>query len=125
MTRGIGLGLFVAIALCVAGCNGTHGDLFGGHASGAQRSAPELMVQYGCPTCHVIPRVPGAVGKVGPPLIALSQRSYVAGELPNTPENLEHWIMHPQHYEPGNAMPEMGVSQQDARTIAEFLDSQR
>jgi len=48
----------------------------------------------------------------------------VAGSLPNTPENLEHWIMHPQHYQPGTAMPEMGVSEQDAHRIAAFLDSQ-
>jgi cytochrome c2 len=124
MTRRIGFIVCVAAALSIAGCNATQGDLFGGQASGAQRSVPELMVQYGCPTCHVIPHVPGAVGKVGPPLMAISRRSYLAGVLPNTPENLERWIMHPQHYEPGNAMPEMGVSQQDAHLIAEFLDSQ-
>jgi cytochrome c2 len=82
------------------------------------------MFQYGCPTCHVIPHVPGAIGKGGPSLDSVSQRSYLAGSLPNTPENLEHWIMHPQHYQPGTAMPEMGVSEQDAHRIAVFLNSQ-
>jgi cytochrome c2 len=125
MTRGIALIVCVAAALFLAGCKGTRGDLWGAQASGAQRSAPELMQQYGCPTCHVIPHVPGAVGQVGPPLTAISQRSYLAGVLPNTPESLERWIMHPQHYEPGTAMPEMRVSQEDAHTIAEFLNSQR
>jgi cytochrome c len=47
--------------------------------AGSERSAPNLMIQYGCPTCHVVPNVPGAVGKVGPSLASLSQRSYLAG----------------------------------------------
>jgi cytochrome c len=91
--------------------------------AGSERSAPNLMIQYGCPTCHVVPNVPGAVGKVGPSLASLSQRSYLAGSLPNTPENLVQWIMHPQHFRPGTAMPEMGVNDPDARRIANFLET--
>jgi cytochrome c2 len=83
------------------------------------------MIQYGCPTCHVIPGVPGAVGKVGPSLDSLAQRSYVAGVLPNSPENLEHWIMHPQSVHPGTAMPEMGVTEADAERIAAFFQTER
>lgn len=85
-------------------------------------STAELMIHYGCPTCHVIPNVPGAIGKVGPSLEALAQRSYVAGVLPNTPANLEQWVMHPQTFQPGVAMPEMGVSREEARRIAGFLE---
>ena len=88
-----------------------------------QSSATDLMIHYGCPTCHVIPGVPGAVGKVGPSLAALPQRSYLAGVLPNTPANLEQWVMHPQKFQPGIAMPEMGVSPADARQIAAFLET--
>jgi cytochrome c len=91
--------------------------------AGSQRSAPDLMIQYGCPTCHVVPNVSGAVGKVGPSLASLSQRSYLAGSLPNTPENLVQWIMHPQHFRPGTAMPEMGVNDAEARRIARFLEA--
>ena len=113
-----------ASALTLAGCS----KHLVGHAaerSGAERSAPELMVQYGCPACHVIPHVPGAVGQVGPSLAGLAQRSYIAGTLPNTPENRVSWIMHPQHVRPGTAMPEMGVSEQDARRIQIFLEMAR
>jgi cytochrome c len=91
----------------------------------AHSSATKLMIHYGCPTCHVIPGVPGADGKVGPSLASLAQRSYIAGVLPNTPENLEQWVMHPQKFQPGIAMPEMGVSQEDAYRIATFLDERR
>ena len=72
---------------------GARGRGFSSESAGAtQASASDLMIQYGCPTCHVIPHVPGAVGKVGPSLEGLSQRSYVAGTLQNTPENLIHWL---------------------------------
>jgi cytochrome c len=102
--------------------SGCHREL--AHQPAAQ-SATDLMIQYGCPTCHVIPHVPGAIGKVGPPLNDLAQRSYLAGSLPNSPENLKLWIMHPQHFEPGTAMPEMGVSSSDAQTIAAYLQNAR
>ena len=86
-------------------------------------SAPELMIRYGCPTCHVIPHVPGAVGKVGPSLLDLNQRSYLGGALQNTPQNLQAWIMHPQHFHPGTAMPEMGVTSHDADVLTRFLET--
>ncbi len=88
----------------------------------ARSNAADLMIHYGCPTCHVIPGVPGAVGEVGPSLAALPQRSYLAGVLPNTPANLEQWVMHPQKFQPGVAMPEMSVSPADARQITAFLE---
>ncbi len=88
-------------------------------------TASNLMIQYGCPTCHVIPGVPGAVGKVGPSLRSVAQRSYLAGTLQNTRTDMEHWIMHPQSIHPGTAMPEMGVTTADAQTIADFLQSER
>ena len=88
-------------------------------------SVPIHMIQYGCPTCHVIPGVPGAVGKVGPDLDDLGQRSYLAGVIPNTPANLQQWIMHPQHFRPGTAMPEMNVSAQDAAEFAAWLEPAR
>jgi cytochrome c len=90
-----------------------------------ERQATDMIVQYGCQTCHVIPGVPGAVGKVGPSLDTLNQRSYLAGTMSNTPETLQRWIMHPQSIHPGTAMPEMGVTQDDAKVIAAYLDNNK
>jgi cytochrome c2 len=95
-------------------------------ASTQTNSVPkDSMIHYGCPTCHVIPGVPGAVGRVGPSLYQLPNRSFLAGKLPNTRANLELWISHPQKYEPGTAMPEMGVTPDDARQIAAYLETVR
>jgi cytochrome c2 len=76
---------------------------------------------YGCGSCHVVPGVSGANGKVGPPLTDFGQRSYVAGLLPNNADNLQHWIRDPQQVLPGNAMPDLGVTQVDAQDIAAYL----
>jgi cytochrome c oxidase assembly factor CtaG/cytochrome c2 len=86
----------------------------------AQRGA-QLIDQYGCGACHTIPGIRGADGVVGPPLTHWSQRSYIAGLMPNDPDNLAMWISHPQHVLPGVGMPEMGVSEQDARYISAYL----
>lgn len=85
--------------------------------------APKAIQTYGCGTCHKIPGVTGADGTVGPALRDLSKRSLLAGKLPNTPENLIMWIQHPQMVRPGSDMPEMGVSDTDARNIAAYLYS--
>ena len=77
--------------------------------------------KYGCNTCHEISGVPGARGLIGPRLDGIGQRYYIAGELPNTPDNLMFWIEHPRQVEPHTAMPEMGVSEQDGRDIAAYL----
>ncbi len=65
--------------------------------------------RYGCGTCHVIPGVPGAAATVGPPLDKLGDRSYLAGQLANTPDNLLRWIRDPRSINPKTAMPDMGV----------------
>lgn len=81
----------------------------------------EQIVAYGCGSCHVVPGIAGANGMVGPPLTSWSQRRIIAGEVPNTPANLVYWITVPQSIEPGVAMPNLGVSDGQARDIAAYL----
>lgn len=81
----------------------------------------QLIARYGCGSCHTIPGVPGANSMAGPPLDRFYERSYIAGRLPNTEENLRKWIQDPQQIEPGTAMPNLGVTQDDARDIAAYL----
>jgi len=82
---------------------------------------PQRITQFGCAACHTIPGIKGAKGNIGPPLIRFGDRTYVAGMLRNTPPNLVRWIREPQAVVPGNAMPNMGVSEADARDIAAYL----
>jgi cytochrome c1 len=76
-----------------------------------------------CGSCHVVPEVAGADSLAGPPLTAFGDRKYIAGLLPNTPDNLALWIAHPQRIAPGNAMPDMGLSEHQAHDIAAYLES--
>ena len=79
--------------------------------------------QYGCATCHRIPGVVGADTPVGPPLAHLARRSFIAGAVPNSPERLIEWIRGPQTVHPGSAMPDLGVTERDARDMAAYLQS--
>jgi mono/diheme cytochrome c family protein len=85
------------------------------------RRGKRALEQYACATCHEIPGVTGATVPVGPSLRRLALRSYLAGVLPNTSENLIRWLRAPQSVKPGTAMPELGVSERDARDMAAFL----
>jgi len=80
-----------------------------------------LLHEHGCGACHTVPGVRGAVGKVGPPLDRLKEQVYIAGVLANTPPNLTFWIQNPQEADPRTAMPDLNVSEQDARDIAAYL----
>lgn len=88
---------------------------------GNARTGRDDIRKYGCYACHTIDGVPGAHGLVGPPLDGIGNREFIAGELPNTPENIMRWIQHPRQVEPHTVMPEMGVTEQDSRDIAAYL----
>jgi cytochrome c1 len=51
----------------------------------------------------------------------VSEQVYVAGVLANTPENLAFWIANPKAADPRTAMPDLGVSETEARDMAAFL----
>ncbi len=88
---------------------------------GDARAGKDAIRHYGCQGCHEIPGMSGPRGLVGPPLTHWANRVYVAGQLPNTPHNLMHWIQHPHDVHPHTAMPEMGVTEKDSRDIAAYL----
>ena len=83
------------------------------------------LTSYGCVACHTIPGVQGSNSLTAPPLIGISERSYLAGMVENTPDNLRLWIQHPRKINPHTAMPEQGVTDQDASDIAAYLYTTR
>jgi cytochrome c2 len=91
------------------------------NASGNPERGMDLIKQYGCGGCHLIPGIVDATGNVGPPLLHVGTRAYIAGFFSNSPENMASWIQDPQKALPGNAMPRTGVTAQDSRDITAFL----
>jgi cytochrome c len=77
--------------------------------------------RYGCNACHTIPGIPGAYATVGPPLTQIAGRSYIAGVIRNTPENMIQWIQNPLAIDSKTAMPHLRVSEPNARDIASYL----
>jgi cytochrome c2 len=107
-----------------AACNGAHdaeareaAEITGGDPA----RGPAIMRKYGCQSCHTVPGVIGADGLVGPPLAGIASRSYIAGVLPNTPDNMVRWIEDPKAVDSLTAMPNTGVTPADARHIAAYL----
>jgi cytochrome c len=81
----------------------------------------QAIERYGCGGCHTIPGVRGARGNVGPALTGLSNRPYLAGSLVNEPSNLVDWVRRPRRLDPRTVMPDLAVTESDARDIAAFL----
>ena len=109
----------VGLALVLGGCGS--GSQAVSVPGGPPASAPTVMKAFGCGSCHMIPGVAGADGRIGPNLAGIDERWSIAGRLPNTPANLVRWIMHPQEVDPGTLMPDLGVPAQQARDIAAYL----
>ncbi len=79
------------------------------------------LTTYACVSCHTIPGVPGATFSIGPPLDNWAERHFVAGTQPNKPDNLIAFLLDPQSTRPGTAMPDVGLTEEDAASIAAYL----
>jgi cytochrome c2 len=103
---------FFALSACNDGPTVAWGDSSHGAA---------VIRKDSCGACHDIPGIRAARGVVGPPLERFSRRAYIAGFLPNTPSNLERWILDPKDVEPHTAMPKLGLTETEARDVAAYL----
>lgn len=122
--RGKPAAVLIALVLFAVACDGERhppptridGDAARGRAA---------LIRYGCGACHRIPGVTQARGIVGPSLQGLADRPYLAGRLVNDPGNLVTWIRRPRAIDPQTIMPDLAVSDDDARDIATFLYADR
>jgi cytochrome c len=116
----------LSAAVALAACSGGANTVEAGSrvVRGASPAAgKQQIIRYGCGACHEIPGIKQANGLVAPPLIHFGRRGTIAGRLANTPDNLISWIDNPQAIEPGTDMPDLGVTRDEARNIAAYLES--
>jgi cytochrome c1 len=115
----------VVLAALVASC-GLGGEQVAPRAAsvrgGDAQLVKDIIGRFGCGACHIIPGVKGAHGLVGPPLNHFGRRSFIAGQLANNEANLTRWVMDPQGVEPGTAMPDLDISEDEARNITAYLE---
>jgi cytochrome c len=107
--------------LILSACDTYKDDYATALTGGAPSKGEHAIYTYGCSTCHTIPGIRGADALVGPPLTKMSRRSYIAGVLQNTPDNMIKWLQNPPGVDPLTAMPNLGISDSDARDIASYL----
>ena len=102
------------------------------HQSDASTEAPRvaggdpergrlLTQQYQCAACHFIPNVQGANGDAGPSLEYMGRLSYIAGSIPNQPDNMIRFLKNPPAEKPGTLMPALGISDEEARHMAAYM----
>jgi hypothetical protein len=88
-----------------------------------EQQARDALRQYGCDACHTIPGIVGPPLLIAPPLAGFGKRALVAGRWPNTEAHVVDWIRRPQQLDPRSAMPDLGVTDEDALLMARFLRS--
>ena len=111
------LPLVAAAAVLVAACS----DKPITAVAGDPAAGKAALERYQCGACHTIPGVGGANAQVGPPLTEYGQRVYIAGKFPKEPALLARWIRDAPSLAPQTAMPNVGVTEADARDIAAYL----
>jgi len=89
----------------------------GGNASRGH----DIIVATGCGACHQIEGVSAARGQFGPSLKDFRNRATIGGVMANSPDNLVRWIISPPQVDPQTAMPDLGLSEDEARDVAAFL----
>lgn len=115
-----------AIAAFAIGCNPSSESAKEQYATtltdgGVPSQGREKIMVYGCSGCHTIPGIPDADAMIAPPLTKMANRSYVGGVVKNTPRNLIQWIQNPPAIDDKTAMPNLHVTEADARDIASYL----
>jgi cytochrome c2 len=111
--------LLGGVLLAIGGCGGQPAamQVVGGDAGRGKA----LVQRYGCIACHSVPGLDAHGANVGPPLVHMAERGYLAGLLPNTVDSMVLWLTNPPAVDPDTAMPNLGVSRAEALDIAAFL----
>jgi cytochrome c2 len=109
----------LATLLCLSACANAPSPTPGTDAG----AGAALVTKLGCGSCHTIPGIVDASGMVGPSLEHVASRQFIAGVLRNTPDNMVQWLRFPQRIVPGNAMPDLAISQDDAQRLTAFLET--
>jgi cytochrome c len=110
----------LGLAFASGGCGEERDPLPG---ASAQRGH-DLIVDNGCGMCHTIGGVELARGDVGPKLTNFRRKRLIAGKLPNRPEAVVRWLLDPQAVDPGTLMPNLRLTPEQARDIADYLYTQ-
>jgi cytochrome c oxidase subunit 2 len=88
----------------------------------AYATGEKLFQAKGCVACHSLSAHNAPKGMVGPNLANVGARAYIAaGTLKNDDTNLGRWIREPQSIKKGVLMPNLGVTEEEAKSLVAYL----
>jgi cytochrome c oxidase subunit 2 len=88
--------------------------------SGLAAEGKAIFTKSACVGCHTIAGV--SAGALGPNLSHFGGRTMLAaGMWPNTPDNVVAWVRDPQRLKPGAKMPDLGLTDEQAKAVAAYL----
>ncbi|HEY3101126.1 MAG TPA: cytochrome c oxidase subunit II [Methylomirabilota bacterium] len=88
--------------------------------TGAAADGKAIFAKNACVGCHTIAGV--SAGVLAPNLTHFGGRSTLAaGMWPNTPDNVAAWVRDPQRLKPGVKMPDLGLTDEQAKAVAAYL----
>ena len=108
IVKGGWLGGLLALLIGLSSCNQSLERTAAAMTGGNPARGKEELRQYGCVSCHTIPGIRGANSLVGPSLQQIASRVYIAGVLPNTPENMLRWLQNPPAVDPTHSYAQCG-----------------
>ena len=75
----------------------------------------ELFKDKACRNCHA------SYSQVCPSLIGFSERSLIAGKVPNTRENLRKWLKDPFSIKYGTRMPKIYLTDTEINLLIDYI----
>ena len=120
--------LLLSLTLFLVACSQTFNFERGASMTGGDPQAgKEKIVLHDCHSCHEIPGIPLNRDRKGPSLKHWARQSTIAKKWPNTAENLEDFLQHPERMLHGNGLKSeitmSSVKASDAKDIAAYLFS--
>jgi cytochrome c oxidase subunit 2 len=90
--------------------------------TGLAAEGKAIFARSACVGCHTIDGV--STGVLAPNLTHFGARTMLAaGMWPNTPDNVAAWVKAPQRLKPGVKMPDLGLTDEQAKAVAAYLTS--
>ena len=123
--RFLGCGLIAGALGGLAGCDQSPVPIEHRVLDGSPIRGRQVIAAVDCGVCHRIPGIAGAYGIVGPSLEQFGRRKFIAGTHANQPETLVAWVKNAPSLSPRTAMPDLGLSENQARDVAAYLYSLR
>jgi cytochrome c1 len=116
-----GLAMLAAVG-CASGSGSASPTVAATPGVGDAARGKNVFTAKVCIGCH---QVSGEIagGMTGPDLRGFGSRPRIAAVVPNTPENLWHWLENPQRTKPGTLMPRTPLTAEELDDLVAYQES--